>query len=84
MLEWLALFLIINNVNFNFIFIEAAKLARTAVDEFLTEQATAFPDNIPVRKYVAGALGPTNKTLSISPSVDNPHLRNISTSCDHY
>lgn len=28
-------------------------------------------------KFVAGAIGPTNKTLSISPSVDQPHYRNI-------
>ena len=30
------------------------------------------------QKYVAGALGPTNRTLSISPSVENPGFRNIS------
>eukprot|EP00002_Diphylleia_rotans_P040066 TRINITY_DN941_c0_g1_i6.p1 TRINITY_DN941_c0_g1~~TRINITY_DN941_c0_g1_i6.p1 ORF type:complete len:1259 (-),score=325.91 TRINITY_DN941_c0_g1_i6:453-4229(-) len=28
-------------------------------------------------RFVAGALGPTNRTLSISPSVENPALRNI-------
>lgn len=28
--------------------------------------------------FVAGALGPTNKTLSISPSVEQPSYRNIS------
>ncbi|XP_065662214.1 methionine synthase isoform X2 [Hydra vulgaris] len=28
-------------------------------------------------KYVAGAIGPTNRTLSISPSVENPAHRNI-------
>lgn len=31
-----------------------------------------------VKRYVAGALGPTNKTLSVSPSVEKPHFRNIS------
>ena len=31
-----------------------------------------------VQRYVAGALGPTNKTLSISPSVEKPELRGIS------
>jgi len=31
-----------------------------------------------VRRYVAGALGPTNRTLSISPSVEQPEFRNIS------
>merc|ERR1711892_1614372 len=29
------------------------------------------------RKYVAGAMGPTNRTLSISPSVERPDFRNI-------
>lgn len=31
-----------------------------------------------VKRYVAGAVGPTNKTLSLSPSVERPHFRNIS------
>lgn len=31
-----------------------------------------------VKRYVAGAVGPTNKTLSVSPSVEKPHWRNIS------
>ena len=30
------------------------------------------------QKYVAGAIGPTNRTLSISPSVEKPEYRNIS------
>ena len=29
------------------------------------------------QKYVAGAVGPTNRTLSISPSVEKPEFRNI-------
>jgi len=29
------------------------------------------------RKFVAGAVGPTNKTLSVSPSVENPAFRGI-------
>ena len=33
-----------------------------------------------VKRYVAGAMGPTNRTLSISPSVENPGYRNISKS----
>ena len=28
-------------------------------------------------KFVAGAIGPTNKTLSVSPSVENPAFRGI-------
>lgn len=48
----------------------AAKLAKAAakdVGEALGKQ-----------KYVAGAMGPTNRTLSISPSVEKPEYRNIS------
>ena len=38
--------------------------------------------NVPgIKRYVAGGLGPTNRTLSISPSVDNPEMRNISKYC---
>lgn len=38
--------------------------------------------NIPgIKRYVAGGLGPTNRTLSISPSVENPEMRNISKLC---
>ncbi len=33
-----------------------------------------------VQRYVAGAMGPTNRTLSISPSVERPEYRNISKS----
>lgn len=31
-----------------------------------------------VPRYVVGSIGPTNRTLSISPSVTNPEYRNIS------
>lgn len=48
--------------------IAAVKLARQACDEVMAEQ--------PERKcYVAGAIGPTNVTLSISPDVNNPAYR---------
>ena len=39
------------------------------------EDATRISGN---QKYVAGAMGPTNRTLSISPSVEKPEFRNIS------
>jgi 5-methyltetrahydrofolate--homocysteine methyltransferase len=48
---------------------EAAKLARKACDEFATP---AKP------RYVAGSIGPTNKTASLSPDVNNPGYRAIS------
>jgi 5-methyltetrahydrofolate--homocysteine methyltransferase len=44
---------------------EAAKLAKASVQKYME----AHPGE---RKFVAGALGPTNKNLSISPSVENP------------
>ncbi|XP_041467932.1 methionine synthase-like [Lytechinus variegatus] len=48
---------------------EAAELAKKATNASLTETG--------VKRYVAGAMGPTNRTLSISPSVENPDYRNI-------
>lgn len=48
---------------------ESAKLARRAADEVTSESG--------IKRYVAGALGPTNRTLSISPSVERPDYRNI-------
>ncbi|MFM8409285.1 MAG: homocysteine S-methyltransferase family protein, partial [Alphaproteobacteria bacterium] len=50
--------------------VEAARLARRAADDF-TRQDPSRP------RFVAGALGPTNRTLSISPDVNNPSLRAI-------
>ena len=48
--------------------IAAAKLARAACDQFST------PDK---PRFVAGAIGPTPKTASISPDVNDPGARNI-------
>ncbi len=48
--------------------LESARLAREACDKFST------PDH---PRYVAGALGPTPKTASISPDVNDPGARNI-------
>ena len=31
-----------------------------------------------IPRFAVGAIGPTNKTLSLSPSVENPGYRNIS------
>ncbi len=46
-----------------------AALARTACDEFSTADKP---------RYVAGALGPTTRTASISPDVNDPGARNVS------
>jgi len=48
----------------------AAKLARQAADEY-----TAKTPNKP--RFVAGVLGPTNRTASISPDVNDPGKRNV-------
>src|SRR6476469_3142427 len=50
---------------------ESARLARAACDA-----VTARPPDRP--RYVAGALGPTTRTASISPDVNDPGARNVS------
>ncbi len=50
---------------------ESAKIAREVCDEFLT----ITPDK---PRFVAGSIGPTNKTASMSPDVNNPGYRAIS------
>jgi len=53
--------------------VAAAKIARKAVDEFLSSPAAG---NKKVA-FVAGAIGPMNKTLSLSPDVNNPGFRAV-------
>ena len=48
--------------------VESAKLARAACDKYSTPEHPRF---------VAGALGPTPKTASISPDVNDPGARNV-------
>ncbi len=48
--------------------VEAAKLARAACDKYSTPEKPRF---------VAGAFGPTPKTASISPDVNDPGARNV-------
>ena len=48
--------------------VQSAKLAKAACDKYST------PDK---PRFVAGALGPTPKTASISPDVNNPAARNV-------
>jgi len=48
--------------------VQSAKLARAACDKYST------PDK---PRFVAGALGPTPKTASISPDVNDPAARNV-------
>ncbi|HKG32963.1 MAG TPA: methionine synthase [Gemmatimonadales bacterium] len=48
----------------------SAKLAREVADDF----ELRAPDS---PKYVAGVLGPTNRTASLSPDVNDPGFRNV-------
>jgi len=48
--------------------VEAARIARAAADAW-TEKTPDRP------RFVAGAVGPTNRTLSISPDVNDPAFR---------
>jgi len=50
--------------------IEATKLARNAADKFTIQT----PDK---PRFVAGVLGPTSRTASISPDVNDPAKRNV-------
>ncbi|MAE08138.1 MAG: methionine synthase [Bacteroidetes bacterium] len=49
---------------------KSAKIAKQAADKF-TNLTPGKP------RYVAGAMGPTNKTASMSPKVDDPGFRNV-------
>jgi 5-methyltetrahydrofolate--homocysteine methyltransferase len=50
--------------------VAAARLAREAADEV----SALTPDR---PRWVAGAIGPTNRSASISPDVNNPAFRNV-------
>ncbi|PKP23062.1 MAG: methionine synthase [Bacteroidetes bacterium HGW-Bacteroidetes-21] len=49
--------------------VQAAKIAKAAAEKFSTTDKPRF---------VAGSIGPTNKTASISPDVNNPGFRAVS------
>lgn len=51
--------------------VACAKVAREAADEF-----TALTPDKP--RFVAGVLGPTSRTASLSPDVNDPAFRNVS------
>ena len=48
----------------------AAKIAREAADEAMAKDPSR-------PRFVAGAIGPTNRTASLSPDVNDPSLRNV-------
>jgi 5-methyltetrahydrofolate--homocysteine methyltransferase len=49
---------------------ESARIARSVADEFLAKEPHK-------PRFVAGSMGPTNKTASLSPEVNNPGFRAI-------
>lgn len=49
---------------------ESARLAKEAVEEIMSEDPTKA-------KYVAGSIGPTNRTASMSPDVNDPGFRAV-------
>ena len=51
--------------------IASVKCARAAIDEFVSANPGTGP------KFIAGAIGPLNKTLSLSPDVNNPGYRAV-------
>jgi 5-methyltetrahydrofolate--homocysteine methyltransferase len=55
----------VDEINF-----EAARIARRAADEYTAKNPNK-------RRFVAGAVGPTNRTASLSPDVNNPGFRAI-------
>ena len=50
--------------------VASAKIARKAADEAMKEDPSR-------PRFVAGAIGPTNRTASLSPDVNDPSLRNV-------
>jgi len=50
--------------------VASAKCARTAADAYTAKDPSK-------KRYVAGAIGPLNKTLSLSPDVNNPGYRAV-------
>jgi len=55
----------------------AAKIAKEVADEFNLPDGKAGKKNPEKPRFVAGALGPTNKMLSLSPNVNDPGFRAV-------
>src|SRR5690606_228925 len=53
--------------------VAAAQCARVALDKFLSNHTELNADEY----FIAGAIGPMNKTLSLSPDVNNPGYRAV-------
>ena len=50
---------------------ESVNLAKAAIEQYQLEEPSAGP------KFVAGVIGPTNRTASVSPDVSDPSIRNV-------
>jgi 5-methyltetrahydrofolate--homocysteine methyltransferase len=51
--------------------VAAAKCVRDAIDQYKAKHPSS------TEKYIAGSIGPLNKTLSLSPDVNNPGFRAV-------
>ncbi len=71
--------------------VASAKIAREAIEEFNANHQPSTINHQPStvnhqpstvnasnKKFIAGAIGPMNKTLSLSPDVNNPAFRSVS------
>jgi 5-methyltetrahydrofolate--homocysteine methyltransferase len=54
--------------------VAAAKCAKEAIQQYQSENPKSKTQN---PKFIAGAIGPLNKTLSLSPDVNNPGFRAV-------
>lgn len=54
--------------------VASAKCAKEAIQQYYDENPKSKTDN---PKFIAGAIGPLNKTLSLSPDVNNPGYRAV-------
>ncbi len=58
--------------------VAAAQCARKAVSEFVeSRKVPALGGDLGEAVFIAGAIGPLNKTLSLSPDVNNPGYRSV-------
>ncbi len=61
---------------------ESARIAKEAVKEYILSKSKVTTggdeeESPSFGKYIAGALGPTNRTLSLSPDVNDPGYRSV-------
>ncbi len=58
--------------------VAAARCARKAINEFMeSRKVSSSGGDLEEAAFIAGAIGPLNKTLSLSPDVNNPGFRTV-------